>query len=50
VAAATGLSRTTIASGLRELREQSAGGAPTRRLRRPGGGRKCLEATDAGGL
>jgi len=48
VAAATGLSRTTIASGLRELREQSADAAPTQRIRRLGGGRKCLEDTDPG--
>jgi Rhodopirellula transposase DDE domain len=46
VAAATGLSRTTVASGLRELREQSGDGALTQRIRRPGGGRKYLEVAD----
>jgi hypothetical protein len=39
VAAATGLSRTTIAAGQRELAEPPVGGEPSRRLRRPGGGR-----------
>jgi len=48
VAAATGLSRTTIASGIRELREQSVDVAPTQRIRRPGGGRKHLEVVDPG--
>jgi hypothetical protein len=48
VAAATGLSRTTIAAGLRALREQGAAPGPTPRMRRPGGGRKLLEVTDPG--
>jgi hypothetical protein len=48
VAAATGLSRTTIASGIRELREQGGGIGPTQGIRRPGGGRKYLEDTDPG--
>jgi Rhodopirellula transposase DDE domain len=48
VAAATGLSRTTIAAGLRELCEQTADPVPTPRLRRPGGGRKVLEVADPG--
>lgn len=48
VAAATGLSRTTIASGLRELREQSGDVVPTQRIRRLGGGRKFLEDIDPG--
>ena len=48
VAAATGLSRTTIASGIRELRAQGADVAPAGRIRRSGGGRKHLEETDPG--
>jgi hypothetical protein len=49
VASATGLSRTTITAGLRELR-QPAGirAANLDRVRRPGGGRKRLTETDAG--
>jgi hypothetical protein len=47
VARATGLSRTTITAGLRELdlspRERAAAAA---RVRRPGGGRKSLTQTD----
>jgi hypothetical protein len=50
VAAATGLSRTTITQGLRELRgtESAAGDPPLPpgRSRRPGGGRKPLTQTD----
>ena len=53
VARAAGVSRTTIHTGLRELRETgSAGGAMgvadpgKRRIRRPGGGRKSLAETD----
>lgn len=47
VSAATGLSRTTITSGLRELKEREAGTSPaTRRIRRPGGGRKRRTETD----
>ena len=49
VAQATGLSRTTITAGLRELdlpaRQRAAEAA---RVRRPGGGRHCLPQTDAG--
>jgi hypothetical protein len=47
LASATGLSRTTITAGLRELelpREQRA--AEAGRVRRPGGGRKPLTQTD----
>ncbi len=49
VARATGLSRTTIAAGLRELdlpAEQRA--VEATRVRRPGGGRKPLTQTDPG--
>lgn len=46
VAAATGLSRTTIAAGIDELRRQVQGAAPTPGIRRPGGGRKHLVDTD----
>ncbi len=48
VARATGMSRRTIASGLREV-QQAAQGMPStsRRLRRPGGGRKPLTVHDA---
>ena len=45
VAAAAGVSPDTVAKGLREL---EAGAAPTGRVRRPGGGRKPLTATDPG--
>jgi hypothetical protein len=46
VAQATGMSRRTIASGLREL-QQAADGVPAmRRLRRAGGGRKPLTVHD----
>lgn len=48
VAAATGLSRTTIASGRRELASQRAGAVPSQRLRREGGGRKGLDEKDPG--
>jgi Rhodopirellula transposase DDE domain len=48
VAAATGLSRTTIAAGVRELQCQADGTMPGPRLRRPGGGRKYLVETDPG--
>ena len=50
VAAATGLSRTTVAAGIRELRDRAAGAAepvPGGRARRPGGGRRPLAETDA---
>jgi Rhodopirellula transposase DDE domain len=47
VARATGLSRTTITAGLRELRLPSRRRAiEARRVRRPGGGRKPLAETD----
>jgi hypothetical protein len=49
-ALATGLSRTTITAGLRERRgraEQAHAPLPAR-VRRPGGGGKCLTATDPG--
>lgn len=48
VAAATGLSRTTIAAGVRELESQAEGVPPGPRIRRPGGGRKYLVETDPG--
>jgi Rhodopirellula transposase DDE domain len=50
VADATGLSRTTITAGLRELRqraEQPEAPVPVR-IRRPGGGPKCRTETDPG--
>jgi len=46
VAAATGLSRTTIAAGISELRRQAEGAAPAPGIRRPGGGRKHLVDTN----
>jgi DDE family transposase len=48
VAAATGMSRTTIRVGIRELRERDKPGAapPTSRVRRAGGGGKPLTQTD----
>jgi hypothetical protein len=45
VPAAAGVSPDTVAKGLREL---ESGAAPTGRVRRPGGGRKPLTATDPG--
>ena len=48
VAAATGLSRTTITEGIRELKARGAGEDPGPRIRRPGGGRKPLVNTDPG--
>src|SRR4051812_11693149 len=50
VSTATGLSRTTVGVGIRELRGRAAGIAetvPVGRARRAGGGRKRLAATDA---
>ena len=47
VALATGLSRTTIAAGIAELRRRADGAAVTPGIRRPGGGRKHLVDTDA---
>ncbi len=47
VAIATRMSRTTITTGIRELKEQETRGpAASRRIRRPGGGRKPLVETD----
>jgi len=47
VSQATGISRTTILAGIRELKAQaSAESAPSLALRRPGGGRKLLVETD----
>jgi hypothetical protein len=48
VAAATGLSRMTITTGIYELRNQSPGHVPATSIRRPGAGRSCLEDTDPG--
>ena len=45
VAAAATVSPDTVAKGLREL---DSGAAPTGRVRRPGGGRKLVTATDPG--
>jgi Rhodopirellula transposase DDE domain len=49
LAAATGLSRTTIRAGVVEIEAMPAGGidAGPSRIRRPGGGRKPLTRTDA---
>lgn len=48
VASVTGLSRTTILAGMKELRSTMQRAIPTesRRIRRPGGGRKTLTACD----
>jgi len=46
VAAATGLSRTTIYAGLEDMR--LGGDLPAERIRRPGGGRKPLTRSDPG--
>jgi hypothetical protein len=51
VARASGVSRTTIHAGMRELREHAAApsqepASPARRVRRPGGGRKARPETD----
>jgi hypothetical protein len=49
VAKATGISRTTILAGVRELKAQEATQAlPNPGIRRPGGGRKLLVETDPG--
>jgi len=48
VAAATGLSRTTILAGMRELRDPGSDAAPPGRIRRAGGGRLCVEKADPG--
>jgi len=52
VARASGVSRTTIHAGIRELRERAAvpslaRASQARRVRRPGGGRKARPETDA---
>jgi hypothetical protein len=47
VANATGISRTTILAGVRDLKAQEASGtSPSSGIRRPGGGRKFLVETD----
>ena len=46
VAEATGLSRTTVRSGLRELQAGAVASGPGTRLRREGGGRKRLTEQD----
>ena len=46
VAEATGMSRRTIVSGLRELQQAADGGPALRRLRRAGGGRTPLTVHD----
>jgi hypothetical protein len=50
VALGTGMSRSTIRAGIRELREREraggGGGVPSMRVRRPGGGGKPLVQTD----
>src|SRR5215216_5581754 len=51
LAAATGLSRNTIAVGITEIENRSSAGTPVaadQRVRRPGGGRKLLTETDPG--
>ena len=49
VARATGISRTTILAGIRELRMQESSQAlPRPGIRRPGGGRKLVLETDPG--
>jgi hypothetical protein len=42
----TGIARSTISRGLAELRGDASGDVAVRRVRRPGGGRKKLTATD----
>jgi hypothetical protein len=49
VANATGISRTTILAGIRELRiQESSPSLPNPGIRRPGGGRKLVLETDPG--
>jgi DDE family transposase len=49
VANATGISRTTIVAGIRELRiQESTQSLPNPGIRRPGGGRKLVLETDPG--
>lgn len=45
---ATGISRTTILAGVRDLKAQEGGAVPGPGIRRPGGGRKSLLQTDTG--
>ena len=47
VCRATGIARSTINRGLAELRDEAVPVAPADRVRRAGGGRKSLTATDA---
>jgi transposase len=47
VASATGLAASTIRIGMRELKERAVAAPTQRRVRRAGGGRKPLVATDA---
>jgi len=47
VSQATGIARSTITRGLAELRDEAVEAATVDRVRRPGGGRKSLAATDA---
>ncbi len=47
VAKATGLSRTTIAAGMEELKVLTDDSTPSSRTRRPGAGRKSLDHHDA---
>jgi Rhodopirellula transposase DDE domain len=46
VSQATGLSRATISSGLRELKQGGTRAVPETRVRRKGGGRKALTESD----
>ncbi|MGH8523437.1 MAG: ISAzo13 family transposase [Gammaproteobacteria bacterium] len=46
VSQATGLSRATISSGVRELKQGGTRSAPEMRVRRKGGGRKALTESD----
>src|SRR4051795_200825 len=48
VARATGLARSTLYEGQRELRELGPATPPARRVRRPGGGAKRRAEKDAG--
>ena len=49
VSGATGLSRTTVTAGIKELKAQEASESfPDANIRRPGGGRKRLEVVDPG--
>jgi hypothetical protein len=48
VASATGMSRSTIQAGIKELDERRQTGVAAARIRRPGGGSKPLTQTDPG--